>query len=683
MKRTKTPSITSFFPKRHQTANEQNQRSSSPIDKPETEIEEPRDSETEIAPTSIYSEDPILDRLTDFDVISLPQDPGLRRNLTDFHINDRDIIRREYVRRGPCQPRDHKFPKTKRNFSDSVSGGEAFVNKGFRTWSKTDAFNKHVGNHMSAHNNAMKNFDVFNKQKSSIACCFENYTKEAKSDYRIRLEASIDTLRFITLQGLASRGHEESDESLNQGNFLELRKTFAKRNKIVSVFANETTKRVIEELDGGLFGILADESADISDKEQMALCLRFFDKIGQVKERFLGVVHVGNTTSLTLKAAIEKLLSANSLTLSSVRGQGYDGASNMKGSIKGLKTLIMEESPSAYYVHCFAHQLQLTLVAVAKKNADCSVLFYSLANSLNVITNSCKRKDILREKQAENVLKALQKGELVSRTGLNQEKGLSRPGDTRWGSHFKTILHVFDLFPSILEVLDAIGEFCDGSELAVKVESLAFTMRTFDFVFIGQLMITIFGITNTLSKVLQKKDQDIVNAMALVDATIKSLKKIREDGWIAHMEKVTSFCQKNEICIPIMSDMYVVPGRCRRGKKQVDNDHHFRIDVFLILVDQILQEIEDRFDERSKDLLIYYQLGNFVEDVRNDDRFWNLESLNDLSMKLVETKKHLIYLQVYLLLKLVLILPVATTTVERAFSEMTYIKFVIAWEMIC
>ncbi|XP_074290845.1 uncharacterized protein LOC141617556 [Silene latifolia] len=271
------------------------------------------------------------------------------------------------------------------------------------------------------------------------------------------------------------------DESLNQGNFLELRKTFAKRNsdvaralfdkkipgnctltsstiqkEIISVFANETTKRIIEELDGGFFGILDDESADISDKEQMALCLRFVDKIGQVKERFLGVVHVGDTTSLTLKAAIEKLLGANSLTLSSVRGQGYDGASNMKGSIKGLKTLIMEESPSAYYVHCFAHQFHLTLVAVAKKNVDCSVLFYSLAILLNVITSSCKRKDILREKQAE--------------------------------------------------FLDAIGEFCDGSEL-VKVESLTFTMRTFDFVFIGQMMITIFGITNTLSKVLQKKDR--------------------------------------------------------------------------------------------------------------------------------------------------------------------------------
>jgi hypothetical protein len=57
--------------------------------------------------------------------------------------------------------------------------------------------------------------------------------------------------------------------------------------------------------------------------------------------------------------------------MSRIRGQGYDGATNMKGDIKRLKTLIMQESPSAYYIHCFAHQLQLVLVAVAKGNIDC------------------------------------------------------------------------------------------------------------------------------------------------------------------------------------------------------------------------------------------------------------------------------------------------------------------------
>ena len=55
------------------------------------------------------------------------------------------------------------------------------------------------------------------------------------------------------------------------------------------------------------------------------------------------------------------------MSTTQIREQGYDVASNIKGDIKGLKTLIMQESPSAYYIHCFAHQLQLVLVAVVKE----------------------------------------------------------------------------------------------------------------------------------------------------------------------------------------------------------------------------------------------------------------------------------------------------------------------------
>jgi hypothetical protein len=43
-------------------------------------------------------------------------------------------------------------------------------------------------------------------------------------------------------------------------------------------------------------------------------------------------------------------------------------------------------------------------------------------------------------------------------------------------------------------------------------------------------------------------------------------------------------------------------------------------------------------------------------------------------MKLVETKKSELYKLVYLLLKLVLLLPVATASVERVFSAMNIVK---------
>jgi len=75
------------------------------------------------------------------------------------------------------------------------------------------------------------------------------------------------------------------------------------------------------------------------------------DKLGRPREHFIGIAHVDDTSSLSLKEAIRALLVSHGLTMTQIRGQGYDGASNMKGGIKGLKILIMQESPSAYYIH--------------------------------------------------------------------------------------------------------------------------------------------------------------------------------------------------------------------------------------------------------------------------------------------------------------------------------------------
>lgn len=65
--------------------------------------------------------------------------------------------------------------------------------------------------------------------------------------------------------------------------------------------------------------------------------------------------------------------------------QSYDGCSNMKGKINGLKIVIMKDSPSTYYIHCLAHQLQLILVAIAKKYLDIKDFFDHVGNVLNIL----------------------------------------------------------------------------------------------------------------------------------------------------------------------------------------------------------------------------------------------------------------------------------------------------------
>lgn len=116
-----------------------------------------------------------------------------------------------------------------------------------------------------------------------------------------------------------------------------------------------------------------------------------------MNERFIGVIHVTETSALSLKSSIDSLFAEHGLSLMCIRGQGRDGASNMRGEFNGLKALILDENSSAYYVHCFAHQLQLALVAVAKKYLDIADFFSMISTMLNVAGGSCKRKVLLRK----------------------------------------------------------------------------------------------------------------------------------------------------------------------------------------------------------------------------------------------------------------------------------------------
>jgi uncharacterized radical SAM superfamily Fe-S cluster-containing enzyme len=77
------------------------------------------------------------------------------------------------------------------------------------------------------------------------------------------------------------------------------------------------------------------------------------------------------------------------------------------------------------------------------------------------------------------------------------------------------------------------------------------------------------------------------------------------------------------------------------------------------------------FEEKNQ---VPFQLTHYINDVRNDQNFTNLEGLTELSMMLVKKDKVDRYNIVYKLLKLVLVLPVATAGVERVFSTMNYIK---------
>ena len=50
-------------------------------------------------------------RGSEFDLSTLPMDPGLRKMISEYPPNLQDEIRRYYIANGPIQPRSHKFPQ--------------------------------------------------------------------------------------------------------------------------------------------------------------------------------------------------------------------------------------------------------------------------------------------------------------------------------------------------------------------------------------------------------------------------------------------------------------------------------------------------------------------------------------------------------------------------------------------
>jgi hypothetical protein len=75
---------------------------------------------------------------------------------------------------------------------------------------------------------------------------------------------------------------------------------------------------------------------------------------------------------------------------------------------------------------------------------------------------------------------------------------------------------------------------------------------------------------------------------------------------------------------------------------------------------------EDFESTQLKDLAC--ELPIYVDNVRADERFANLNSISELGRMMVQTNKHLSFSLVYHLLKLVLVLPIAAASVERCFS---------------
>ena len=91
----------------------------------------------------------------------------------------------------------------------------------------------------------------------------------------------------------------------------------------------------------------------------MVLVLRWVDDDPNAHENFIGLYEVPSIeANVTVSTEADALICIN-LTLSKVRGQCYDGVSNMRN---GVAKQIKDLEKKALYTHCYGHSLNLVIL---------------------------------------------------------------------------------------------------------------------------------------------------------------------------------------------------------------------------------------------------------------------------------------------------------------------------------
>ncbi|XP_050528113.1 zinc finger MYM-type protein 1-like [Daktulosphaira vitifoliae] len=260
----------------------------------------------------------------------------------------------------------------------------------------------------------------------------ENETVIKENRYYIATVAEI--LLFTACQNIAQRGDNESSDSMNKGNFLELlcfcakRDTSIKSQMVIESIANELQK-------SKYFSILADETKDLSKTEQLSVMIRYFYN-NTVNERFLGYVPCSELHAKALFEFIKITLSACGINIQNCIAQTYDGASVMSGTQNGVQAIFQKEVPKALYTHCYNHRLNLVIVDVCKNVPKIEKIISLLQQLYNFINRSTVHMAFL----------GIQK-ELFPKKNTVELKKLC---DTRWICQISACIAVRETFSVIL-----------------------------------------------------------------------------------------------------------------------------------------------------------------------------------------------------------------------------------------
>ncbi|XP_041946472.1 zinc finger MYM-type protein 1-like [Alosa sapidissima] len=397
------------------------------------------------------------------------------------------------------------------------------------------------------------------------------------------LSKIVDAVKFCGAFELALRGHDESDTSENPGIFLGLIDLMASIDRDLeehlenaTVFKG-TSKTVQNELLDCMLSVLrdhnleevkqsdyiaiqADETTDICTHCQLVLVLRYIDGHNNIQEHFFEFIALPNATAATIATELLERL-RTILPAGQERkliAQAYDGAAVMRGATGGVQRKVQDVYGSAYYVHCYAHQLNLIMQQATSHIPKIGQFFSDIGGFSTFFSKSFKRTAVLDEVVAHR---------------------LPGASTTRWNFHSRAVNTVYEHKDELVKCFQTIRDRGDFD--AISKREAGGCMRMLEdevFCFFLALFHKIMPHVDMLFNQLQKRNIDSVFIAGITQRFTHSIQAIRDS--------VDSLVEDEDYRGPVQE-----PPPKKRMAMGEETQRHLAIEV----CDTIMSHAKERF----------------------------------------------------------------------------------------
>ncbi|KAE9522277.1 hypothetical protein AGLY_017320 [Aphis glycines] len=435
-----------------------------------------------------------------------------------------------------------------------------------------------------------------------------------------------------------------------------------RQNQLISSIALNIKFNIQKDLKiSKFFSISVDSIFDLSRREQISFIIKYIDNNGDIFERLLALKYSAITTGAQLFKTFEE---------------------NMRGETNGLQHLVKNKCPTATFIWCSAHRLNLVLNKAVSCNNDAIDLFGNLELVYNFITGSKKRFTVYEDFQSK-----------YSNTG--QKRRLKRVSTTRWMSQDYALQAILDTFDSVIytleqtrdtEVLDFFAAIHSISNALLKINNL----RQKDEVF-ESLMTKVYDLISDkgefiFSDLLDKririkqkmpgeKNQVIALWFALIDEIKENPDSLPEDSFLTFCNIYSNFLNQDNLKNEYIQFCNIYSSF--EETIQLPIYLHSEINSSLVLEweeEEHSEEEGDEEDEEEEEKVEVIKNKRKEELLPSRKKVTNVDSIKTVYKIFQVNLLATIFSLIDRALKIILTLPVASASTESSFSKLKIIK---------